>query len=360
MKKTTSSNRSYRYIVSITFNGVGISKAFQKSSVYKGSQSYTDSFEFDKNSCVIKALRSKKYDDGKICSTAKNTINTQIIKALLCYYAVATDYPTIKKISIIREQKKDGDYKYEETNSIIQPIECNANRTKKCDFKVIDCILEDTPRGQAIRIAMSYWLKGISSDDTYYKFEHLWRAFNSIYTYHGNHRKENDNLIEMRKFILNNQDIFQRSIKIVAQYDLTQLSAFRWSRMILNDYDSESKTTALSEFIKRYSDYRIMQMLKEKIKCREQYLKNAHLYDEVINHINLNTSIVDAELVTLLTIKYAYFVRNKLFHGEVLDGTFKIKENNRDSEIKTINGVLETVIWDIIEYYDRLRDPSTI
>ena len=33
-------------------------------------------------------------------------------------------------------------------------------------------------------------------------------------------------------------------------------------------------------------------------------------------------------LKLIYTIKYVYFVRNKLFHGETTDGTFKVKPNN--------------------------------
>ena len=41
-----------------------------------------------------------------IFEKANNSINTQIIKALLCYYAVSGDFPIVDSLSIVR--KKSG------------------------------------------------------------------------------------------------------------------------------------------------------------------------------------------------------------------------------------------------------------
>ena len=70
------------------------------------------------------------------------------------------------------------------------------------------------------------------------------------------------------------------------------------------------------------------------------------------NHINNNLhTTVDAELVTLIAIKYSYFVRNKLFHGETADGTFKVKSNNLDNEMKRLNSLLEVLVMELMENY---------
>ena len=64
----------------------------------------------------------------------------------------------------------------------------------------------------------------------------------------------------------------------------------------------------------------------------------------------------DAELVTLIAIKYAYFVRNKLFHGETPDGIFKIRPNNIDLEFERLNSLLEVLVMELIESHHMLRN----
>ena len=125
--------------------------------------------------------------------------------------------------------------------------------------------------------------------------------------------------------------------------------------MLLNDYDTPAKTAALADFIMRYHDGRIMKMLDEKLACRKDYLIAAGLMASVNAHIRSHIACrVDAELVALLSIKYSYFVRNKLFHGEVMDGTFRIKTNNLDVEIQRLNELLEILVKEVIENYTLL------
>ncbi len=68
----------------------------------------------------------------------------------------------------------------------------------------------------------------------------------------------------------------------------------------------------------------------------------------MVSHINQDPIINDVELVTLLSIKYAYFVRNKMFHGEIPDSTFKIYNDNIDNEIDKLNEILSTLIYEIL------------
>jgi hypothetical protein len=178
--------------------------------------------------------------------------------------------------------------------------------------------------------------------------------------YQGNDLKENECMKVMRNFILNNPGQFTQSIAITNAYSRAVLHSFRWSRMILNDYDTRKKTDALVKFVQRYHDSRIMNLLREKLVCRSNYIDDPAtpaFRTTIDNHIikNLHTR-VDAELVTLLAIKYSYFVRNKLFHGETTDGTFKLKSNNMDNEMKRLNSLLEVLVMELMESYQLLRN----
>lgn len=343
--------------MSITFKGEGASARLgRKVSGYSGAHPYSDTFVFYQKKCQLVLSRTKKYEDGTILTNANNSVNAQIIKALLCYYSITRDFPVVDKITIVRKSTRTADFLYTEVNTITQPLLNKTSRTLSCDPVIVNGLMENNQRGQALRIAMSYWLKGISSNDVYYKFEHLWRAFDRLFFYQGNKSTDHDNMVIMRQFILDNSRSFTRSIGITNGYSEEKLYSYRWVRMILNDYDTQRKTAALVDFVNRYHDGRIMGLLKQKLVCRNEYLTNEGLLEKVHSHITSNlTTRIDAELVTLIAIKYAYFVRNKMFHGEVIDRTFRVKENNLDVEMINLNELMEVLVMELMENYQLLR-----
>ena len=275
---THKTNRIYHYHVSITFKGEGTStRVGRKTSGYSSAHPYLDTLVFYQKSCHLVLSRTKKYEDGTILSNTNNSINTQIIKALLCYYSITSDFPVIDKMTIIRKRVGTADYSYSEANTFIQPLVSKVSRTLKCKPLIVDGMIENNQRGQALRIAMSYWLKGISSDDIYYKFEHLWRAFDRLFLYQGDKPTDHENMVIIRKFILNNSRVFPKSINITNSYSEEKLLSYRWVRMILNDYDTQKKTSALVDFVERYHDGRIMRLFQQKLACRNDYLINETL-----------------------------------------------------------------------------------
>jgi hypothetical protein len=134
-------------------------------------------------------------------------------------------------------------------------------------------------------------------------------------------------------------------------------NSIRWRSMFLKNYDTEKKTVGLKDFVLRYSDKRIMEiLLTTKYGYSEMFLKNRGFINEVENHIKKHIAIKtinDNELVSVLTGKYMYFVRNKSFHGEKLDLTFRLSVNKEDNELKFLNGILEPYLIDLINANDK-------
>ena len=126
--------------------------------------------------------------------------------------------------------------------------------------------------------------------------------------------------------------------------------------MLLDNYDTEAKTGSFRDFVLRYSDKRIMEILLEtKYGYRETFLKNKGFFTVVDTHIQ-NALVADVnndnEVVSLLTGKYMYFVRNKTFHGEKVDSSFRLSVNKEDNELKFLNSVLEPYLIDLINAND--------
>ncbi len=344
------SKRYYHYHIKVDFSisnkECAIGNVYAK---YSNGKNNEDSFHFFSKSFTLIASRSKAYEDGTILSNSCNSINNQILKGLLYYYSLATSFPKISKVSIIRKRAKSVDFNYTlDCANIIQPIIPNNNNPFSFNKEVVKEVFNESERGNAYRIALSYWLKGIASSERYYKFDHFWRAFNHLYLYHTNTKKDFDGMKHMRQYIIDNSGLFPLTISITNSYSSNDLRKFRWRNLILNDYDTYNKTVAFKEFVLRYNDERIMNLFKDVLPYREVFLKNAGLYGDVVSHINQVPIRKDGELITLLSIKYAYFVRNKMFHGEIPDSTFKIHYNHIDDEIDNLNGILSTLIYEII------------
>ena len=176
-----------------------------------------------------------------------------------------------------------------------------------------------------------------------------------IFIYKRNTSKEVDCMSKMRIFIINNKNLFTNTLKITNAYTNNELRDFRWRSLILNDYATSKKTKAFHDFILRYHDIRIMKLFNEILPYRIDFLNQENLFRNVQTHISSNTTLHDVELIPLLSIKYAYFVRNKMFHGEIPDSTFKIHKNNEDIEIDRLNDILSTLIFELLNNNDMLR-----
>jgi hypothetical protein len=344
--------RYYEYKITVEFSKSNQScKVGAIKSNYLSGKANEDEFIFYSKSFVLLASRSTIYDDNTILLNNNNSVNNQLFKGLLFYYSLVKSFPKIKKISIIRKRTKLADYTYTiDYSKIIQPIIVNnINNPFSFDKNVIKELFNESDRGNAYRVALSYWLKGIASSERYYKFERFWRAFNCLYAYEAQGKTDFEAMRNMRTYIANKSNLFSKTIEIIKSYEDEDLRKFRWRHLILNDYPNQNKMEAYKEFVKRYSDSRIMKLFKDIIVYREDMLKNAGFYDDVLSHIKKNEHVKkDIELVTILSIKYAYFVRNKMFHGEMPDATFKIYDNYIDEEIDMLNEILATLIFEII------------
>lgn len=351
-------NRTNKYIVKVTFDkrrpecNVGT-----VNSHYPFGQAYEDEFSFHDNHFILTASRSKRYPDGSILSKSANTINTQLVKGLLFYYAIAADFPRIKNITITLRRPHGADFTYTDCDKahITQPLVDPGQKNFVFREDDISIIFDETDKGRAMRIALSYWITGIATKERYYRFDRLWRSFNRLFLYHGNTSKEFNGMTDMRQFIINHPILFPQTLSITDAYTSQDLRSFNWRQLILNDYDTPKKTQAFHDFILRYSDVQIMDLFDEMLPYRDAYLTAFGLKNSVTAHIAANRNPFPIEKIPLLSLKYAYFVRNKMFHGEIPDSTFKVHTDENDILIDRINAILSSLIFELLSHSDCLR-----
>lgn len=351
--------RENRYIIEILFENNDRKKNLFNGNVpYFGSPSFTDAFVINTDKITIEANRSAIIQLEGIFYNHFSSIYNQIIKALLFYYASTRKFAKIKSLLITRtrsrqilaeKQFKDEEFSQVLTNSF--KLNYTIDPVRLCE------LFKETPKGITILISVSYLLSANSALNENDKFEKLWKGFNKLFAQIGNYENDFNCLRKLKQFIVDNPGILPLSSNKVHGINTKRLrNSIRWRAMLLDFYDTERKTGGLKDFILRYNDKRIMEILLEtKYGFREDFLRRHGFFTQVDNHIkhSIASNIInDDEIVTLLTGKYMYFVRNKTFHGEKIDFSFKLSVNNdvnkEQNELKFLNSILEPYLIDLI------------
>ncbi|WP_172126368.1 hypothetical protein [Arcobacter acticola] len=311
-----------------------------------------------------------------------SNIHTQITKSLLYFYIKKRNFSEIKSITVSRKKDKilETTTIPKENYQIEQVVEKYFNINENYILNNINDIFLTNDKSISLFNSLSYLVKALNTQESSHKFERLWKAFNAIYRYIG--KSENDNTchINLRDFLLSNDSLFNYSKKIVNNYDRKILrKKIQFRNLILNDYPTKNHTVSFIAFLYRYTDSRLLQILKETLPYREEFIKtinsidkveskfnklglstiydncktkqNTCIYNEIVNSldskINMNNQS-DIEIVAFICIKYAYFLRNKIFHAEKHDLSFKFIKNNLLYEIDWINNILESVIIELL------------
>jgi hypothetical protein len=354
---------------------------------YKGATSNLDSISITNRKILIVAERSSIINPKDILENDSSTIYTQVIKSLLFYYLFKGEYIEIESINITREKNTilqqftlpNGDTSLNQvlTSSFL------LDSTINFDSETLENIFKNDEKSIALYNSISYILKANASREASEKFEKLWKAFNSIYRYFGNGKSENDCQRILRTFLLNNHNQFSLSKEKVTNFNNDTLrERIRLRDLILNDYETKNLTVTFLSFIYRYTDYRISKILRETLVYREDFIKDIMsidnvqskfsklsnvtflynscngsasphcIYDKVAEYLdnNYNNQVVsDIEVVAFICIKYAYYMRNKIFHAEKHDLSFRFIENKLTEELDWINSILETLILELIK-----------
>lgn len=351
--------RDNNYTIEIHFDIKGRTKNIFSGQVpYFGSASFSDDFKISNDKIIIEAKRSAIVPLDNIFYNHFSSLYNQILKSLLFYYASTRKFAKITSIKISRARSlKTLEEKIFKDNQFNQVLDNSFKLDYQIDQVKLQELFNETAKGQTTLIAISYLLISNTALSESDKFEKLWKSFNKLFTQIAGEKKDFNCLRYLRQFVIDNPNILTLSSNKVSSLTTNKLrNAIRWRGMLLDNYDTEAKTGAFRDFVLRYSDKRIMEIILEtKYGYRETFLKNQGFFVAVDNHIQnsiaANTKN-DNEVVSLLTGKYMYFVRNKTFHGEKVDSSFRLSVNKEDNELKFLNSILEPYLVDLINAND--------
>lgn len=329
-----------------------------KFSRYPFCHGNVDTFTFIRKGFSLLARRSGVYADGTILNNDRNGLYQQIIKGLLVYYALSDDFPILKSITIKRIKSRTADYVYKETSTFQQPLRPGVPKKYYMPISFADEILQETERAQALRIALTYWLKAMNSSDLHFKFDRFWRAYDRLLLYEGNTTRESVGIPCIKNVISDNSALFPISIGITNTYSAIELRSFQWNALFANKTIGYTKINELVRRLTEYSDYRIVSLFRgiSNGKKIHHALSNSGNLPIVNNHFAVNAATInDIDLVLLLSLTYTYYIRCRLFHGEVIDSTFKLKITREDYEVEKLVLLLESVIYELLSNWRILR-----
>lgn len=376
----------HNYSVNIDFDTSDISIPKEEFEMeYKASSDTTDSLAVENDRLTIKCSRSAKINLINIVFSESNSIHNQIIKSLIYYYIRVNRFIPIKNITINRIQQTS-----EETIFSLPTTKISIEQILNDKFTGIDIstasiinIFSVNDKSRAIQYALTYLLKSKITNEESERFEKLWKAFNSIYYYFGNGANENECHRLMRSFILTNPTLFSKSLHKAKSITAKELQEkVRFYELLSNDYHTKEKIVSFIGFVFRYQDKFICKNLLDNISYFEADLKDIFNVDKVeskfnkfdyIKDIYLNNKSssdseiifkkvkeyledkvkkpvtnTELEIIVFICIKYCYYLRNKIFHAEKQDLTFRFAKNNMIFELEWVNDILETLIIELI------------
>ena len=222
----------------------------------------------------------------------------------------------------------------------------------------IDSLLLESNLGKSIFYAATHFAKSQTINNSIDRFEKLWKTFNSLYKALSKKESDRDCLSFLRKHIEDNPMLYPLSLSRVDSITSSQLiENKRWNQMILNNYKTQKLTKSFVVSIMLNKDYRVLELYQSKLPIREVFIKANGEYTTLMNYINSNLvmhNIRNSDVLSVLCIKYLYFVRNKITHAEKADHGFTfLPESSEEKEIQSLIPIFELLIIDMLNICKR-------
>lgn len=331
----------------------------------------TDEVVFSKQKIKLKAIRTKRFTLNDVLKTRTNSLYEFILKSLIYLYAYNKTYINLYSITFTRTsfKRKMTEKQVHDFSDDEKPIEAEFVLPYDLPASVLNRIWEENKDGGNLRIVLTHYLRALSSDDRSYAFECHWRAFEQLSLYHNRAASENNDftaLGEMRRFICYNRLHFPDAIAYAEHVSSRRFMSFDWDGYVRNEYPTladsmkPKKYTLVyrNHFVLCNRDLRVIEMLNSVLHIRSAELIYHGVFADISNHIAALTTTPEnhpEHVLCMLCCKYAYYLRNKMFHGEVPEFSFSFSNMTKESKcLDTINMLLSNLNIELLLIHDRL------
>lgn len=294
----------------------------------------------------------------------QNSIYVQIYKSLLYLFLKKGKRVNIKSIEVKRNGCQPETLQVDTKR---QPLSGDFSLRYAVSDKVLAILWDESVKGETLRVSVSHFLVALSVTDRYKRFERLWRAFEQVVMWHKHHDaipskpKVFDALVEMRTYFCSNPLELSNTLCYVGTFNSTSIEKLHWDKLVKNNYVSGNKAQIkqlYDDFFDKNKDERLVGVYKKIQKSYAKEIANQGRtgdFDAIVQYYNSTRVRNDCHLLSLIVCKYCYFMRNKMFHGEVADFSFCFTNHTEDDDITDfLNGLLERLVNELICKYDTL------
>lgn len=328
-----------------------------------------DKVSFSKQKIVITAVRSKKFKVNDILSNKGNSLYQQILKSIIYLYVVNGERVRITKIRIERSTTRVHEVVKEyELDKDAQPITGAFIFRHAMPNAVIDRIWGESDGDYLLRTVLTHFIGALASGNRYYIFERHWRTFEQLCLYHNraaNPNRDVEALQNMRGYIVANTGKFNDAITMATGITEAQFLLFDWEGYVEGSFKHTTSTDSKlyknvfpNYFVGLNTDERIVKMLRMILPLRSSELSNNGTLAVVQSHITTNLATLtrsDEQVLCILCCRYAYYLRNKIFHGELPDFSFNFSQGTQDDKrLDKINLLLEDLNYELLLDFNAL------
>ena len=153
--------------------------------------------------------------------------------------------------------------------------------------------------------------------------------------------------------------MFTKSKELInTTYDDDYIKSFSWNNLLYNKSNKYKNVDEIKRRAIEYTDSRAIRLYKHLLggdKINAVLVERGER-NNIDTHFSANAETKkDIDIVLLMSLSYTYYVRCRMFHGEIPDSTFKLKRTNEDYEIEELVKLLELVTFELLDNNNILR-----
>ncbi len=297
---------------------------------YYGSGLKTDRITFALRDITIEGERSTRYDEASIFSNVQNTLYNQMLKCLQIYYCFEGSNAGITCVTVFADGAVICSRVFTDA---LQPYTAFDAPIPFREETLCQLFQEDDDSFE-LRMIISHWLSQGEAMGLQHRMESVWRTFEKLCNHlrHAAPGKRNnvaEGLDLMVHELTTRPMAYAHAAALVSRETKTSLRQLRWHDMIENNYPEtqHGRQSLLNNYQKYkfrlcdpYIDERVCCLMKDILPYRRRELQKYGLYFTIEKELNKKIALHqtnDIDVVALLCY-YAYYLRNRLFHGQTL------------------------------------------
>lgn len=349
---------------------------FVAAMAYHHSGAKRDVVRFERGRIVIEAERKHRCTEEDVFMNLQHSLYNQLVKVLLVHYCQAGSRAGIRRITV-SEVKGTGPvalfgraFSAGNERNYPQPF-CAFDGPVGFDVEALKGVLGEDDDSYRLRIVLLHWLsQGMYVGDRQRTLESVWRTFERLCEYHLHEALDKrfivaTGLSAMISEVMSHSLCYPRTCAAVAGETVESLRKLRWQEMIENNYP---KTKPGSNMLKNYREYeanlitpfvdeRVVALMQEVLVYRRSELQRYGLYNNVEAALRGKVALRqrrDVDVVAVLC-QYIYFLRNRLFHGQLTMRVSIFDDLNSDNmRLDFLNNMLETLCQELINNRTRI------